>query len=118
MEPRLQDWAEEPSTGEGEGQEVEHGNGPPGAAQGNVQSQAAMVQEEETDEEKCWWAVQYFPEEEVGRAAGPYFRLPMQHAAESSRGVGCRGQQGSAAGQVDFAEGTSQNRTENKKPKK
>ena len=47
------------------------------AAQGNLQGQAGMVQEEEevTVPER---AVRHFPQEEVGRAAGPYFRLPTQ----------------------------------------
>ena len=69
--------AAEPPVGGGEGQELEQGSGPPGAAQGNLQGQAGQVQEEEVVT-VLWWAVQYFPEEEGGQVAEPYFRLPTQ----------------------------------------
>ena len=78
---RFQNRATEPPAGERAGQEVEQESGPPGVAQGNLQNQAGMLQEEEAGEENVpGWAVQYFPEEEVERSAGPYmyFRLPMQ----------------------------------------
>ena len=127
----FQDRAEEPPAGEATGQEVEQGSSPPGAAQGNLQGQAGMVQEvEEAAVQE--WEVQYFPGEEVGRAAGPYFRLPTQpkvvegwggqgSAADPhirlptqpkvAEGDGAGGQQGSAAGRVDIAAGTARNST-------
>ena len=128
----LQDRAAEPPAGAGVGQEVEQGSGPPGAAQGNLQGQACNVHEEE-EVTGPGWAVQYFPGEEVGRVAGPYFRLPTQpkvvegwggHGSavdphcrlptqpKVAEGGGVGGQQGSAAGQVGTAAGIARNSTE------
>ena len=74
MVPQVWDGAGESQAGGGEGQELEQGSGPPGAAQGNLQGQAGQVQGEEEDAVP-WWAVQYFPEETRGN---PTFGCPRK----------------------------------------